>query len=160
MFGAETTKPLRQASFAKVRPAAHHQASGFAACMRVDDPHSLSLACVHRNRVPLRPGIGNDVIDCTNFAWLCGIGKRIVLPELGQSKVGLRNWARGAYCMPSPVGPKLTPAMGLPEARLARIADRLGPASSIAANTQPSALSSRVLSGKRNIHGIFVDVSA
>ena len=52
------------------------------------------------------------------------------------------------------------PAMGFPEAKLARIADRLGPACSIAARTQPSALSSWVLSGKRNIHGMFVEVSA
>ena len=81
VLGAKTTKPLRQASSAKVRSAAHHQASGFAAGMRVDDPHSLTLACVHRNRVPLRLGIGNDVIDCTNFVRLCGIGKRIVLAE-------------------------------------------------------------------------------
>jgi hypothetical protein len=36
------------------------------------------LAGVHWNPNPLRPGIRNDVIDCTNFASLCGIAERIV----------------------------------------------------------------------------------
>jgi hypothetical protein len=72
---------------------------------------------------------------------------------------GVYGWIRACYRV-SPVGPKLMPAMGLPEDRLARIADRLGPACSIAANTQPRALFTWVWSGKRNIHGILVDVSA
>src|SRR5205823_7695797 len=54
VLGAKATKPLGQASFAEVRSAAHHQACGFAAGMGVDHSHSLSLACVHWNRVPLR----------------------------------------------------------------------------------------------------------
>ena len=89
---------------------------------------------------------------------LRSVGLGIVYRNSGSS--GVRGWIRGAYCLASPVGPKLIPAMGLPEAKLARIPDRFEPACSIAADTQPSALSSWVLSGKRNIHGMLVDVSA
>ena len=158
MLGAKTTKPLGQASFAEVRSAAHYQASGFAAGMGVDHSHSLSLAGVHWNPNRLRPGIRNNVIDCTNFVRLCGTAQGLFYRNSGCGR-GVYGRIR-AYYRASPLGPKLIPPMGLPEARLARIADRLGPASSIAANMQASALSREVLSGNRNIHGIFVDVRA
>ena len=52
---------------------------------------------------------------------------------IGSDRSGFRKLQGLAYLASSPVDPKLTPARGLPEARVSRTPARLGPTWSIAA---------------------------